>query len=85
MSREKFTACKHLDFGNSYNAKKNRISSNGKTKVCWSRLVIDFTFPSLVQFCKLRGRLNDPEACLCEKDKRCGEYVDFEHIVETDD
>lgn len=79
----KFNGCKHLDFSNSYAAKKNAINSDGQTKACWNRPVIDETYPSLVQFCKLRGRLNNPESCLCERNKQCSDYVDMEHEVEV--
>ena len=81
METIKFTACKHLDFSDKYSAEKNLISACGKTKVCWNRPVIDNTYPQLVQFCKLRGRMNNPEMCLCEKNKQCSDYEDFEHVV----
>lgn len=79
----KFNACKHLDFSNNYTAKKNAINIKGQTKVCWNRPVIDSTFPALVQFCKLRGRLNNPESCLCEANKQCSDYSDIEHVVDS--
>jgi len=78
----KFNGCRHLDFSDNYAAKKSAICINGKTKVCWDRPVIDETYPALVQFCLLRGRLNNPEFCLCEENKRCSDYVDIVHIVE---
>ena len=82
MKKEiKFTACEHLDFGDNYAAKKELISSDGQTKVCWDRPVIDESYPKLVQFCKKRGRMNNPEYCLCEKNKGCSDYKDFEHTV----
>ncbi len=76
-----FTACKHLDFSDNYLAKKNLITHQNEIKVCWNRPVIDNLFPRLVQFCKLRGRLNYPNICLSEQDKLCSEYEDFEHKV----
>lgn len=77
----KFTGCKHLDFSGNYTAKKELISVFGETKMCWDRPVIDHR-PALVQFCKLRGRLNNPEMCLCEKTKQCSDYDEIEHEVD---
>jgi hypothetical protein len=77
----KFTACEHLDFDDNYTAKKELIGNYGTTKVCWDRPVIDDSYPRLVQFCKKRGRLNNPECCLREADKMCSDYKDFEHSV----
>lgn len=84
MERKKiqFTACKHLDFDDHYTAKKELISTRGETKICWNRPVIDSSYPSLVQFCKLRGRMNSPELCLFETYKMCSEYQEIEHNVE---
>jgi len=76
-----FLACEHLDFSDSYSAKKDAISTKFGTKICWNRPVIDSTYPSLVQFCKKRGRLNSPESCLCESNKMCSDYNDFNHTV----
>ena len=84
MKTIKFNGCKHLDFNDNYAAKKNAIMSNGQTKACWNRPVMDETYPALVQFCKLRGRLNNPLSCLCEINKQCIDYVDYEHTVEID-
>jgi len=79
-----FTGCKHLDFSDNYTAKKNLINLGGETKVCWDRHVMDEADPRLVQFCKLRGRLNNPEACHCEAEKMCNEYLIFKHHVPLD-
>jgi len=79
----KFTGCEHLDYGDHYTAKKELIVTSGVTKVCWNRPVIDSSYPSLVQFCKKCGRLNNPEACLCEKYKMCNDYNEIEHIVDN--
>lgn len=76
-----FLACEHLDFSDLYSAKKEAIITKFGTKVVWHRPVIDSTYPSLVQFCKLRGRLNEPESCLCQSNKKCSEYNDFNHTV----
>lgn len=83
MTKEiKFKACKHLDFSTDYTAKKELINSQNTTKVCWNRLVIDSSYPSLVQFCSLRGRLNCPTSCLSEDEKQCNDYEDFEHKID---
>ncbi len=76
-----FTGCEHLDFSDNYAAKKEPIGIGNETKICWDRPVIDESFPALVQFCKLRGRLNNPEMCLCEKTKQCSDYVETSHDV----
>ena len=81
MEEIKFNACEHLDFSDNYSAKKEAIKSDGVDKVCWVRPVIDNTYPSLVQFCKKRGRLNNPESCLCEHNKKCSDYKEAEHVV----
>lgn len=76
-----FSACKHLDFADNYIAKKELISVNGETKVVWNRPVIDSSYPNLVQFCKLRGRLNNPDSCLCENNKKCDDFENKKHEV----
>lgn len=76
-----FTGCKHLDYSDNYAAKKEPISVNGETKSCWHRPVLDETYPALVQFCKLRGRMNHPEMCLCEETKQCSDYNEIQHKV----
>ena len=78
----KFTGCKHLDYEDHYTAKKELIQVQGGIKICWNRPIIDSSYPSLVQFCKLRGRLNSPELCLSETCKMCSDYEEIEHIVE---
>lgn len=84
MEKEiKFNACEQLDFSDNYVAKKELILIGNTTKVCWDRPVIDDSYPRLVQFCKLRGRLNNPEACLCEEKKQCSDYINIEHIVKN--
>jgi len=84
MKREiKFRACENLDFSDKYAAKKELISINGETKICWNRPVVDESFPRLVQFCKLRGRMNNPEMCLCEKNKGCSDYKETEFTIKN--
>ena len=75
----KFTACKHLDFTDSYTAKK-QVLGNGK--VFWLRDVsYDPTLPAMVQFCSKRGRLNNPQQCTTQAFAACPEYEDYEHDV----
>ena len=82
MKTIEFNACKHLDYSDTYTAKKELISIGGETKVCWNRPVIDISYPALVQFCKLRGRMNNPEMCLCDRTKQCIDYEELKHKVE---
>lgn len=81
MDNLKFIACEFLDFEDNYTAKKEIINHNNSKKICWNRPTIDNSYPSLVQFCKKRGRLNNPTSCLCNKDKACNDYKDFNHNV----
>lgn len=81
MKKIKFKACKHLDFSDNYSAEKALIDIKGEIKVCWDRPVIDESYPALVQFCKKRGRLNNPECCLSEDNKMCSDYEEIEHKV----
>lgn len=86
MANIKFMSCKHLDYSDNYNAKKTLIFL-GETKVCWVRTVIDESYPKLVQlvqFCKLRGRMNNPEMCTCAEKAQCKDYKDFQHEVDYD-
>jgi hypothetical protein len=77
-----FTACKYLDFSDSYTAKKQVLGSG---KVFWLRDVNnDKSIPAMVQFCTKRGRLNNPEACTSEKLAVCSDYEDFKHNVPDD-
>jgi len=76
----KFTACEHLDFSDNYhNCKKQELASG---KLFWLRDVsYDPTLPAMVQFCKLCGRLNNPEACTTAEHARCSYYKEFEHDI----
>jgi len=75
----KFTACKYLDFSDSYLAKK-QVLGNGK--VFWLRDVsYDPTLPAMVQFCSKRGRINTPEGCTKERFAACSYYEEIEHNV----
>jgi len=76
----KFAACKYLDFSdNYYNATKQVL---GGGKVFWFRKAVIGGTPSMVQFCKKRGRLNSPEACTSEHYAKCSDYVEIEHEVD---
>lgn len=76
----KFTACKHLDYSDNYIAKKQVLGSG---KVFWLRPVIDDSYPSMVQFCKKRGRLNNPESCTEKRYAACSCYDECMHDVEN--
>ena len=80
----KFTGCKNLDYTDNYTAEKVLINLGGKPKVCWDRPVIDNSYPRLVQFCKLRGRLNYPEMCTCEGGAQCSDYENYLHEIDID-
>ena len=81
METIKFNACEYLDYSDNYTAKKELIVIDRETKLCWNRPVIDNSFPRLVQFCKLRGRLCNPYCCTSEKNKMCSEYNEIEHTA----
>lgn len=73
----KFSGCKYLDFDRESfgsNVNRNFIQNH----VCWNRKETN----RLVQFCRLRGILKSPTACIEEKDKMCPEYE--EHLFELD-
>lgn len=75
-----FEACESLDFKPNYTAKRQMLAGG---KLFWIRPVLDSSYPSMVQFCKKRGRQNSPTACLCEKDKMCNDYKTISHIIEV--
>ena len=81
MRQLTFKGCKYLDFSDHYAAKKEMIQTHEGVKVCWDRPVIDNSYPALVQFCKLRGRLNNPECCLDKEHKQCSDFEIQEHTV----
>jgi len=84
MTTIKFNGCKHLDFSDNYVAKKQLIALH-QTKVFWMRENIDPELPTMVQFCKLRGRLNHPEACLSRGKAMCDDYYEDELVVEINE
>ena len=75
-----FTGCRHLDYRDDYAALKQAISVPGGPKVFWLRKVAP-DLPAMVQFCSLRGRLNNPTACLDKKSAMCRLYEEQEHKV----
>lgn len=80
-----FTGCKHLDYRDEYTCRK-QIMGNGVDGpiVFWMRDV-PLGLPAMVQFCKLRGRLNNPQACLTEATRMCPQYEEINHTVEVPD
>jgi len=79
-----FTACEHLDFEPHYgNCKRQLIHIDG-TKLCWKRPIpADDERPTLVQFCKLRGRVNSPIGCLDKAGAVCYDFNEVEHSIEV--
>ena len=75
-----FKACKYLDFEDNYVGCKRQMLGGGK--LFWMRDV-SIDYPAMVQFCSKRGRLNNPESCLCESAAQCSDYNDFLHSVDV--
>lgn len=75
-----FKACEYLDFSDTYSAEKHLISVGGCPKAFWMRNV-EADLPSMVQFCKLRGRLNEPQACLDAGHAYCDKYNEVTHTL----
>lgn len=75
----KFRGCKHLDFKDNYSECNKVIIGD---HVCWERVFATGDMPRLVQFCKRRGRLNNPSDCIGECRKRCSDYEEVKHTVE---
>ncbi len=76
-----FTGCKHLQFGNEFSAKKRLIGHpKDEVRVCWDRCDSSGNL-QLVQFCKLRGRINYPDQCFSKDGMGCLEYEEQKHCV----
>jgi len=74
----KAKGCKHLLYDENNLGNNCTIARLGNENAVWERAGCD---PKLVQFCKLRGRLNDMDACTSAKLARCGEFEDYEHTI----
>ncbi len=74
-----FEACEHLDYEPHYGNCKRQLISCGGTKLCWMRAINK----DLVQFCKLRGRINSPTGCLDEKKAGCSEFANDVRLIEV--
>lgn len=88
MEQIKFTACKHLSYDKERFGQSCALNLLGgaPTKAVWLRRDPPYPdAPVLVQFCDLRGRLNNPTSCLRKCDAMCSDYVEFEHIVNAED
>ena len=88
MSKIKFTACAHLSFDKAKYGESCALNLLGgaQLKAVWFRREPPYPgAPRLVQFCNLRGRINDPTACLRKCDAVCGDYEDFEHSLNAED
>lgn len=74
----KFKGCKHLDFNQeNYTCKLVGLSSHAG----WERRDPE-GYIQLCQFCKLRGRLNYPEACIGKDNAMCKDYEEVEFDVD---
>lgn len=69
----KFRGCEHLDFETRYTAKRQQTPKG----LFWMREAA----PSMVQFCKKKGRIYGCESCLSEANKQCNSYNEIEHSV----
>lgn len=70
----KFKGCEFLDFSPNYAAKRQQTSMG----LFWMR----DASPSMVQFCKKKGRLYGCDACLSEANKQCNSYAEVTHEIE---
>lgn len=78
MSKITFKGCKQLDFEPHY--VQCELVGIGN-HVCWERLNLPYEdAPKLVQFCKLRGRINNPYSCVCGNGE-CMNYDEIEIIL----
>jgi len=77
----RFRGCKHLDYGDNFtNCTKENFSG---ILVAWMRHDIrNLEAPKVVQFCKLRGRLNQLAACIGKCNAQCALYDEVEHAIE---
>ena len=78
----KFKGCEQLDYSNDYRP-ACKLQMLGSGHLFWMRSEI-WGNPRMVQFCKLRGRLNNPGSCLKKENAICSEYKEIEHKVEVD-
>lgn len=83
----KFTACEHLDFEPKYAGCKRQMLGqiSGDGKLFWMRPNYGMDNPTMVQFCKKRGRLNNPESCLKKENAVCSDYKEFNHVIEIEE
>jgi len=82
METIEFEGCEQLNFSDDYK-KSCRLQQLGSGHLFWMRNKI-WGDPRMVQFCKLRGRLNHPESCLKKENAVCSEYKEFMHRIEVD-
>jgi len=69
----KFNGCEHLDFEPHFTAKRQQTNIG----LFWLRDVE----PSMVQFCKKKGRIYGCQSCLSERNKQCNSYNEVEHCI----
>lgn len=68
-----FNGCEHLDFEPNYAAKRQQTPMG----LFWMREAE----PSMVQFCKKKGRIYGCQSCLSEASKQCNSFNEVEHRV----
>lgn len=74
----KAKGCKHLEYDETKYSPNCSIVELGGEHANWERKECD---PFSVQFCDLRGRLNQKTACTRWELKQCYEYEEQEHEV----
>jgi len=77
-----FSGCKHLNYEDHFTARKQLLSGD---RVFWMRDVLYEDDPRMVQFCKKRGRINDPERCFTADKTCCSDFSPVQHRVVVPD
>ena len=72
-----FKGCKNLDFDQEKYTCKLVVISNYEG---WERRDVDSNI-QLCQFCKLRGRLNNPESCIGKDNAICSDYNEIDFYI----
>ena len=68
-------ACRHLDHDKEKYPSCDLVQVPGMDVKYWFRREVDPSLPQKVQFCKLRGRINDVFSCYNEGERACHEPV----------
>jgi len=70
-------ACKHLEISCEKEGCTKEFIGN---KFFWRRNSFMFEPPYMVQFCKKKGMIPHPFACLNDSNAVCDDFEEFEHI-----